>query len=96
MPKSWMKEHEAVKVRIVWVEMAGLVQRMIILDEGADLQRIGQTIFHYGPERVFWCPRWKWELRISIRHTLRTNEYQMESNSWEQVSQLHPNLSWKR
>jgi hypothetical protein len=91
-----MKEHEAVKIWVVWVEMTCLVQRMVIFYIGADFQGISKAILNYGAKGVARSALREGEFGISVCHTLRTNEDQVERYSREKIGQLNPDFSWKR
>ena len=86
MAQTWMEEHEAIKIRVVGIELSSLVQSMVILNKGADLYRISYPIFHNCPKGVSWRSLWKWKFSIPARHAFRSDEDQMESNTREQMS----------
>ena len=91
--KTRVEDDEAVEVGIVGVEVAGLVDVVVVFDESTDLHGIGDAVFDDGAEGVEWCALGKRELLFTVRHGLRTNEVQGELDSVEEVGQLHPRLS---
>ena len=50
-----MVEHEAVEIRVVRVEEAGGVERVVILDESADFDLMADPGFNDGAKGVAGC-----------------------------------------
>ena len=96
MTETWMKEDEAIKVRIIRVEMPGLVEGVVVLDKGADLHLVADSVLDDSAEGIARGAVWQGILRISICHTLRANEDEVEGDAREEETQLLPHFSWKR
>lgn len=94
--ETGVEDDEAIKVRIVWVEVAGLVDVVVVFNESADLHGIGNAVFDYGAEGIERCAFGQRKFVLTVCHSFGANEVKGELDTVEEVSQLHPGLPGKR
>ena len=89
-----MEKHKAVKVRVVRVELTRLVEGVVVLYEGGDLEGVGEAVLDDGAEGVGWCAFRERELVFTVSHRFWTDEDEVEGDAGEEVGELDPDLSW--
>lgn len=89
-----MEQHKAVKVRIVRVELSGLVQGVVVLYEGGDLEGVGEAVLNNGTEWIRWGAFRERELVFTVCHGFGTDEDEVEGDAREEVGELDPDFSW--
>jgi hypothetical protein len=94
--KTGVEDDEAIEIRIVWVEVAGLVDVVVMFNESADLHGIGNAIFDDGAEGIERCAFRQRKFVLAVCHSFGANEVEGELDTVEEVSQLHPGLTRKR
>lgn len=94
--ETGVEDDEAVEVGVIGVEVAGLVDVVVVFDESADLHGVGDAVLDDGAKGIEWCALGEWKLLFAVCHGLRANEVQRELDSVEEVGQLHPGLARKR
>lgn len=58
MAQARMEKDEAIKIRVERLEMAGLVEGVIVFDIGGYFHLMTNSIFHNGAKRVSRCSLW--------------------------------------
>lgn len=101
MRTGWMaqprvKEHKAIEVRIVRMEVPGLVQGMVIFYICADLEIVTDPVLDDRTKWVSWGSLGQGEFCVAIHHAFRTNEYEMDGAAGKHIRELNPDLPWKR
>lgn len=69
---------------------------MIIFNKGADFELMANPSFYNSTKGIPRCSFWKWKLRVAVRHAFRANEDEVNSDTVEQVAELHPCLTRER
>jgi len=90
-----VEDDKAVKVRVVRIEVACLVNVVEVIDKRANLHRVADAVFDNGTERVERCAFGKGEFVFAVRHALRPDEVEGELDTVEEVGQLHPCFAGK-
>ena len=78
MAQPRVEQHEAVKVGIIRREIARPMNRMIVVDDGGDLEHTMHAILHNGAERISRRPLGQRELVIAVQHALGPNEDEVD------------------
>ena len=91
-----MKENKAIEIRIIRVEGVGFVKCVIVFYKCADLELSAKTILNNRAKGVSWRSFWKWELRITVGHTLWTDEDYVKGGTCEHVGKLDPHFTGER
>lgn len=87
-----VEEHEAVEVRVVRVEVAGLVDGVVVINDSADLHVLPRPL-NDGSEGVARRPLRERELIVAVCHGLRADEDEVEAGAREQVGELDPGVA---
>jgi hypothetical protein len=90
-----VEDNKAVKVRVIWVEVSGFVQGVVVIHISADFHGIGYAIFDNGTKGVEWCTWGKGKFFLAVGHAFGSNEVERKLYAMEEVRELHPGLSWK-
>lgn len=96
MAQAGVKEHEAIKVRVKGLEDLGLVESVVIVHVGADLQLEADPPFDHGSERILRRPGRHRVLAFSVQHAFGPDEDEMEEHAREQVGELEPDMARER
>jgi hypothetical protein len=79
-----MEQHKGVKVRVIWVKDLGVVQVVEVLNVCGDLQLVTDAIFNNGTKGILRGAGRKRVLVVSICHTFRADEDQVEGRAGEE------------
>ena len=79
-----MEENKGVKVRIIWIKGLGVVQGVEVLDVGRDLELGANAILDNSAKGILRRAGRKRIFVVSISHTFRTDEDQMEGRAGEE------------
>lgn len=90
MAETWVEEHKAVKVGIIRRKVSSVVHRVEVVHNGANLHLIPDTVLNNGTERVRRRALRQRELIVTVGHTLRANEDEVQSSFGEEMRKLHP------
>ena len=77
MAQSWVKEHETVEVRVVWVEMLRFVQSVVVFDISRDLEFVLDQLEH-GAKGIARCSLGEWVFGVAVVHGFRADEDEVE------------------
>lgn len=69
-----MEDHEAVKIGVVWVEVARLVDVVVMFDKSADLHSVRDAVLDDGTEWIERRSLRERQLLLTVGHGLGTNE----------------------
>lgn len=96
MTQAGVEEHEAVKVRVVRVEVLCVMHGMEVIDVGCDFHLRPQSIFDNCAKGVGGCAFGQGELIITVGHALGSDEDEIDQGVGEHVRELKPNFAGQR
>lgn len=91
-----VEEDEAVEVGVVRLKVPAPVDRVVVVDDGADLHARRHAVLDNHAERVRRRARRQRELVVPVRHALRADEDEVNPALGEEVRQLHPDVARQR
>lgn len=95
VPEARMEKHKAVQIGIKRLEILRFVHGVEVVNVRCDLQLTTESILHNASKRILRGPLGKWELVVTVGHTLRSNENQVYQGPRENVAQLQPDVTGK-
>ena len=93
--QAGVEHDEAVEIGVIGVEVACLVDRMVVVDNGADLHCRPHPVLDNGAKGIRSGARGQWELVISVGHALGADEDEMDPGPGEDMGQLDPDVPRK-
>ena len=91
--QTGMEEHEAIQVRIKGAEILRLVHSVEVVHVSSDLHLTTESVLNDAAEGVLGRALGKRILPVSVRHTLRPDEDQMQQGARVHVLQLQPDVA---
>lgn len=93
VPETRVEEHKAVKVWVIWIEILSFMHIVEVINVGSDLHLWAETVLNNGAKWIFRCAFRKRKFVVSVGHTFRSDEDEVDKGSGEHMGELKPDLT---